>query len=164
MNAPRLRPATPADVALTLAWSPQDDALRRWAGPDVRCPATPASLWEDIAKPAAAAFAFEAPGDGVVGYGQVRLREGRFGHLARIIVSPRHRGRGVGRALCRALMEEARRRFSLEGYSLYVFPDNANAVGLYRSLGFVDAGLDTKFNCMLMLAPLAALDAASPPA
>ncbi len=151
-----LRPALPADVAITLAWTPEEDALRRWAGPSTRWPATPESLWADLNNTDATSFAFESVKHGLVGFGQVRYREQTYGHLARIIVSPSHRGLGLGRALCAALMQEAPRLHPIKGYSLYVFPDNARAIALYRSLGFVERGMHPQFNCVLMLAPLAA--------
>lgn len=163
MNPPVLRPATPTDAAVALFWTPQDEALRRWAGPSTRCPATPESLWEDINGADATTFAFESREHGLVGLGQVRLREQIYGHLARIIVSPDRRGLGFGRALCVALMREAARLYPIQTYTLYVFPDNTNAIALYRSLGFVEQGLHPKFNCILMQAPLAAVDHGTTP-
>ena len=155
---PALRPATPADAAIALSWTPEDEALRRWAGPGTRCPATPGSLWEDINNSDATTYAFESRVDGLVGIGQVRFREQTYGHLARIIVSPPHRGRGLGRALCTALMREAVRLHpTIKACTLYVFPDNLNAIALYRSLGFAEQGMHPKFNCVLMQAPLSAV-------
>jgi len=161
-NAPlsvQLRLATPADAAVALSWTPDDDALRRWAGPSTRCPATPESLWQDINNADATTFALVAPEAGMVGFGQVRFREQAFGHLARIIVDPAHRGRGLGRSLCVALMREAVRRHPITAFSLYVYPDNTPAIALYRSLGYAERGLHPEFNCVLMQAALAALDA-----
>jgi len=152
-----LRPATLADAAVALSWTPEEAALRRWAGPSTRWPATPESLWADISGTDAATFAFESREHGLVGFGQVRYREQAFGHLARIIVSPRHRGLGLGRVLCLALMREAVRLHPIKAFSLYVFPDNPNAIALYRSLGFVVQGMHPQFNCILMQAPLTSL-------
>jgi ribosomal protein S18 acetylase RimI-like enzyme len=160
MNLPTssvLRPATPADAGMALSWTPEDEALRRWAGPGTRCPATAESLWEDITHAGATTYAFESPEAGVVGFGQIRYREQANGHLARIIISPRHRGNGLGRALCLALMREAVRLHPIQAYTLYVFPDNTRAIALYRSLGFVERGMHETFNCILMQAPLSAL-------
>ena len=159
--APFLRLATAADAAVALGWTPQDDALRRWAGPSTRCPATPESLWEDINNADATTFALVDADGGMVGFGQVRYRAQAYGHLARIIVSPQHRGRGIGRVLCLALMREAVRRHPITAYSLYVFPDNTNAIRLYRSLGYTEQGMHPQFNCILLQAPLSALPVAS---
>ncbi|MDI1337422.1 MAG: N-acetyltransferase [Lacunisphaera sp.] len=154
---PSLRPATPADVALALSWTPEDEALRCWAGPSTRCPATAESLWEDLKHSDAATFAFVSPAGDMLGLGQVRFRKQTYGHLARIIVSPHHRGQGLGRALCVALMRAAVRLHPITAFSLYVFPDNTNAIGLYRALGYVEKGMHPKFNCVLMEAPLTAV-------
>lgn len=154
---PALRRAAPADVALALAWTPEVDSLRRWAGPATRWPATPESLWEDINATDATTFAFASPEFGTIAFGQVRFREQTYGHLARLIVSPAQRGRGQGRAFCIALMREAPRLHPITAYSLYVFPDNHRAIRLYRSLGFVERGMHPEFNCILMQAPLSAL-------
>jgi len=117
------------------------------------------SLWEDISSSDASTFAFVSAAGELRGLGQVRFREQTYGHLARIIVSPHHRGQGLGRALCAALMREAVRLHPIEAFSLYVFPDNPNAIGLYRSLGYVEKGMHPKFNCVLMEAPLSAAPA-----
>jgi ribosomal-protein-alanine N-acetyltransferase len=148
-----------ADAAGALSWTPEADALRHWAGPSTRCPATPESFWEDISNADATTFAFESPVHGLLGFGQVRFREQAYGHLARIIVSPHHRGRGLGRTLCVALMRETVRLHPIKAFTLYVFPDNSRAIALYRSLGFVDQGTHEKFNCTLMQAPLSAVSA-----
>lgn len=154
-----LRRATPADAAVALSWTPAADDLRRWSGPDTRWPATPESFWADINNADATSFAYDLAGAGLAGFGQVRFREARFGHLARVIVAPGQRGRGLGRQLCVALMHEAVRLHPIEAFSLYVFPDNTNAAALYRSLGYVDQGMHPQFGCMLMAAPLGALPA-----
>ena len=67
-----LRPATLVDVATALAWTPTDEALRRWAGPGTRCPSTPQSLWDDITASDASTFAGSGSAQNLVGLGQVR--------------------------------------------------------------------------------------------
>ncbi len=162
-SSPTIRPATLADVATALSWSPTHEALRRWAGSTVRWPATVETLWADINNADATTFALESPERGMVGFGQVRYREQTFGHLARVIISPHHRGLGLGRALCLALMREAPRLHAISAYSLYVFTDNPNAMALYRTLGFQEKGLHPKYpTAMLMEAPLDALPREKP--
>lgn len=163
MNAaplPVLRPATVADAALALAWTPEIAALRRWAGPHMDYPASPEAFWTEITGQGSATYVLASPADGAVAFGQVRLREQTCGHLARLIVAPAHRGRGLGRLLCHSLMREALRLHpALEAFTLYVLPDNGPALALYRSLGFVERGVHEKFNCLLMRAPRSALPA-----
>lgn len=51
------------------------------------------------------------------------------------------RGRGLGRAMMRAAIEWARARPTLERITLGVIPENAGALHLYESLGFVVEGV-----------------------
>ena len=57
--------------------------------------------------------------------------------LARLIVEPMMRGRGVGRRLVAALVEKAALT-GLSGVILRVDPGNAAAVRCYRACGFRD--------------------------
>jgi ribosomal protein S18 acetylase RimI-like enzyme len=58
-----------------------------------------------------------------------------------LAVLPRHRGRGIGRALLRAVEQEARRRGASK-VTLEVLSRNEPAKALYRSHGFGDYALD----------------------
>ena len=73
---------------MALSWTPGTEALRRWAGPNTRCPATAESLKEDINNADATTFVLVSPAGDMLGLGQVRYRENTYGHLARLIVSP----------------------------------------------------------------------------
>jgi len=138
-----------------MRWTPADDDLKMWAGPKTRFPASPETFWQDINNADARSFVLEHADEGMVAFGQVRFRLQKFGHLARLIVAPFHRGRGFGRALCRELMQAAYHLHpAFEEFSLYVYPENKTAITLYASLGFVDHGPDPNFaNCHLMIAP-----------
>ena len=70
------------------------------------------------------------------GFGQLVQRPGSRLHLARIIVSPQHRGEGLGRQLVEHLLRRAFSRKPAK-ISLNVARDNPVAIRLYESLGFV---------------------------
>jgi ribosomal protein S18 acetylase RimI-like enzyme len=72
-----------------------------------------------------------------VAYGEV-WHDGVAGEaeLARILVAPEERGRGVGRALTRLLAAEARAA-GFDEVWLRVVPDNEQAIAAYRAAGFV---------------------------
>ncbi len=61
------------------------------------------------------------------------------GYIGNIAVCPESRGRGVGRALLRALKE--RHRGQLTFLTLEVRASNAPAIALYQSEGFRQAGI-----------------------
>jgi ribosomal protein S18 acetylase RimI-like enzyme len=79
----------------------------------------------------------------VAGHLMVRRRRGpHHGHTGEIaiIVHNRYRRAGFGRALMQEAIEWAR-AVELSKLSLGVFPSNAPARALYRSLGFVEEGV-----------------------
>ena len=58
-----------------------------------------------------------------------------------IAVSPRTQGQGVGRLLFEGFLTRVRRRFSgVERVELFCRSDNARAIALYESQGFVEEG------------------------
>ncbi|WAU83492.1 GNAT family N-acetyltransferase [Streptomyces sp. Qhu-G9] len=80
-------------------------------------------------------------GEQLVGYGELWFdAEEDEVELARIIVAPGARGRGLGRVLVRGLLAEARHS-GLSEVFVRVHPDNAGALRCYRGAGFgrVDA-------------------------
>lgn len=76
----------------------------------------------------------------VVGYGGVRALQGSAdADIQTIAFDAAHRGRGRGRALLRALLDEAAGRGAREVF-LEVRADNPGAEGLYLSEGFEEIG------------------------
>lgn len=60
-------------------------------------------------------------------------------YVANIAVHPDYRGRGLGKAITTALIEEAAKR-GMSTISLEVRQSNGTAIGLYNSLGFALIG------------------------
>jgi GNAT superfamily N-acetyltransferase len=58
-----------------------------------------------------------------------------------MMVTAAQRGRGLGRALLSAAADWAREH-GADGLLLWVLPDNEAAIGLYRSVGFVEEELE----------------------
>jgi putative acetyltransferase len=71
-----------------------------------------------------------------------RFEEPRRSHAAKLgmHVSLPYQGRGVGRALMRALLERAELQLGLSRVELSVYPDNTRAIRLYENAGFVHEG------------------------
>ncbi len=147
-----LRPARVDDLGRVLGWVPDAEACRRWAGPNVSFPATPNGAWLEMAASPDNAFALLA--DTVpVGFGQLLAGDHRVVHMARLIVAPGHRGRGLGRRLCEALIATACDDFAARRLTLNVYADNHVAHALYRSLGFSELLRDDAGEVILMSRP-----------
>lgn len=87
-------------------------------------------------------------GETLLGYGEVwRDDEEGEAELARIIVAPGARGRGIGRRLVRGLAEQALRAGYAEIF-LRVHPGNTAALRCYHGAGFVpvDPALAAEWN------------------
>jgi ribosomal protein S18 acetylase RimI-like enzyme len=80
---------------------------------------------------------------GLAGNVMVHRRAGRhYAHVAEIaiVVDNAYRREGLGRTLMEMAIEWSR-AVGVAKLTLQVFPDNRNAIALYRSLGFSDEGL-----------------------
>jgi RimJ/RimL family protein N-acetyltransferase len=133
----------PAHAPTVASWAVGDDVVRAWCA--LEGDAVPADVvagWskaDDIE-----AFVYGDPGDAPVAYGELWLddEEGEV-ELARLLVAPERRGRGVGRALVTALVEQARRAHpELPAVILRVRPENEQAIRAYAAAGFVAVAAD----------------------
>jgi ribosomal protein S18 acetylase RimI-like enzyme len=135
---PLRRHATADDLRLVASWltSPRDCEL--WAGRRVRYPIDVDALPSALQFDAAISMVLVDPDARVVAFGQIVLKDGGRGHLARLIVDPRRRRNGYGEALVSALLDRASGE-SFVRVSLNVDEANAPAIALYEKLGFRDA-------------------------
>lgn len=78
-----------------------------------------------------------------VGYGGLLLVLDE-GDITNIVVEKAYRGRGLGKELTGALLEEGRRR-GLRDFTLEVRAGNQAAIHVYESLGFVCEGIRRRF-------------------
>ncbi|WP_110707535.1 GNAT family N-acetyltransferase [Salinicola sp. CR57] len=134
----RWRPALPTDLVRIAEWIGSAQALEHWAGPGLSWPTDGPRLWREIDGGGLLSFCLVS-GSEPLAFGQLVVKGERHYHLARIIVSPSRRRQGLGEALCRRLLDEARQRRA-ERVTLNVFSDNGAAVDLYRRLGFTECG------------------------
>jgi ribosomal-protein-alanine N-acetyltransferase len=75
----------------------------------------------------------------VVSYGILSLAAGEA-HILNVSVKPERQGEGLGRRMIEHLLTLARERGADTAF-LEVRPSNAVAIGLYESLGFIQAGI-----------------------
>lgn len=130
----KLHEATESDFDELMAWFPQKEDVDIWGGPRFRYPFTRETFLEDCHWPGMRSYALR-DGPDLLAFGQVYERLGRI-NLARLVVGPEQRGKGLGHRLVEGLMAESRRHFDLDEFSLYVMRDNAPALNCYLSCGF----------------------------
>ena len=140
----------PSDYEALASWVPDAVACLRWAGPRILFPFPVSELPDLLVVPGGTSY-FLAEGCGVpCGFGQHWVIVAGSVHLGRIIVSPAARGKGVGRALCELLIGEAVRCTGANAITLRVYRDNAVAVSLYSSLGFLPVEADSDKEAIFM--------------
>ncbi|UWX98352.1 GNAT family N-acetyltransferase [Arthrobacter zhaoxinii] len=138
---PSLRRRCGSDVDTVISWIPDEAALLMFTGPRMAWPPTRGQFEELAAVPGLTAWVMDAaPGSGqVLGHAELCLRGGHA-HIARVIVDPLLRGRGLSQQLMRLVLERARAGGAGTA-GLRVTKGNTVALRAYRRLGF---GIDPR--------------------
>ena len=130
-----LREFREADAREVASWATSGAEVRRWAGSDPGWPVDVSVFARWHAAPEVRPYVL-SDGRKPVGYGEVWIDEPEQEvELARIIVSPDHRCRGLGQRLVRLLLEQASPA-GLPDAFVRVVPENESALACYRSAGF----------------------------
>ena len=131
----QLTTSTIEHVQQMLGWFTSKHQLQSWGGPQFRYPFSQQSFIEDIKLDALASYSLTDAQGNCVAFGQFYPRLGCC-HLGRLIVSPQHRGQGLGYSWVNQLMTLGRQQLALSNCSLFVYKDNYQALHVYEKLGF----------------------------
>ena len=134
----KLVPARETDILELMSWFPDQRSCFVWGGPGFRYPFTEATFREDMRQNDMSSHSLVGDDGKLLGFGQYYLRSGRC-HLARLVISPNHRGRGLGAIIIREISRLGCGELRVSHCSLFVLADNAPAIRLYSRLGFVPA-------------------------
>lgn len=150
----RFRRADTTDISELMQWFDSPENCKLWGGPEFEYPFTAETFFRDLKWSSIDSYSLVDASGEVVGFGQVYDKLNRH-HLARIVINPKHRGKGHGAELLASLIGEGRNADPQKEYSLYVYKRNSVAIRCYRGVGFEehalptdDAGFD---NCVFMV-------------
>ena len=129
----RIERATDEDLRQVLTWFTTAEAARTWGGPNIQFPFELESLKATIDWKEADSYVFVGDQGIVIGFIQVLNKPDRK-HLVRVAISPSMRGKGLGYDFIDGLLKDASYHGST--FTLFVYDDNASAIGLYKKLGF----------------------------
>lgn len=145
----RIRRTLAADYAEICSWITDATACRQWAGPAIAFPPRSDIVAIELAKEGQQCFSWVEE-EGVVGFGQFWVIEAGAVHIGRVIVSPRSRGKGIGRCLVEALVAEGMVSTGAGRATLRVARGNDRAEALYASMGFVEVSERSSSDVLFM--------------
>lgn len=128
--------ASDRDLDELMTWFNDAAEVDIWGGPRFRFPFTKSTFRKDCHWGRMPGFRLDSPAREFSAFGQMYQRYGRI-NLARLIVKPGMRGRGVGKRLVGLLIEMGPKLFPADELSLFAYRHNAAALGCYKSMGFV---------------------------
>jgi ribosomal protein S18 acetylase RimI-like enzyme len=131
-----LVPFQPSHAVEISGWATSAEEASQWAGSGCPFPVDAARFAVWHADPDIQPYVLYA--DGVlIGYGEVWAdSDEQEVELARLIVKPAHRGRGIGRQLVALLLEQAQATGYPDAF-VRVVPENAAAIACYRRAEFL---------------------------
>ena len=137
-----LSPFDQADASVVAGWVRSDDEASLWAS--VQLAAVSPAMFEQWHVDADVHPFVLRDDDGPRAYGEVWVdHEEDEAELARLVVDPQWRGRGVGRRLTELLARDAR-GLGFDDVWLRVVPHNTVAIACYRGAGFVRASAEVE--------------------
>jgi ribosomal protein S18 acetylase RimI-like enzyme len=152
MNHFKLISCTKNHIETLSTWCKSQHEIEQWAGPNVRFPYSSQTFLEDIKY-------LERPSYGLINHNNELVAFGQFYerlshcHLGRLIVNPTFRKQGVSKILVKELSKVGKKTLGLPSISLFVYANNAVALTLYKSLGFIEKNYPEKLpleNCLYL--------------
>ncbi|WP_226704593.1 GNAT family N-acetyltransferase [Microbulbifer elongatus] len=140
-----------------MSWVDSEQACRLWAGSWFEYPFNRQSFSRDCRWQDLPTYVLQDDNGQLLAFGQYYNRLDCC-HLARLIVSPKSRGAGIGKQLVAKLVSYGSGELKLQRASLFVLKSNPLALALYEKLGFrisaypePEEGLEI---CHYMVAPV----------
>jgi RimJ/RimL family protein N-acetyltransferase len=152
------------DISRICSWIKSEAAMVQWAGPAFSWPMTQKQLLGQLRTAkgkAATLFPFGLyRGSVLIGYCELARydRKSQSAHLSRVIISPKHRNKGLAQIMIASVLRFGFGELGLNRIALGVFDFNKLAIKCYKKMGFKLEGTlresskvgDSFWNCHMM--------------
>ena len=139
-----------------MCWFTDEASLKIWSGPNFRTPFTEQTFLQDLQLDELNSIILVSEQHELLAFGQCYLRLGKC-HLARLVIAPDFRGKGIISNLIAALSDLGMQKFGAAQCSLFVLRHNEKAIAAYIREGFVMSNYPEKMpleGCSYMLREL----------
>ncbi|CAH9053703.1 hypothetical protein PSECIP111951_02422 [Pseudoalteromonas holothuriae] len=127
---------TDSEILELMTWFDSEQTLSEWSGPGFRYPFNLQTFKADLQLNELQCCALVDDNNELLAFGQYYLRLGRC-HLARLVVSPLQRGKGLAKSLMLELCKRGLQSLKVRESSLFVYEYNQSAIKAYEKFGFV---------------------------
>ncbi|MDX2285282.1 MAG: GNAT family N-acetyltransferase [Bacteroidia bacterium] len=132
-----VRPLARQDLELVCGWVESEALLFQCSADTFQFPLNPQDLLAyHAAHPHRLPYLLMHPGLGPAGVGEIIPEPPDAPRLARLLIAPGMRGRGMGEQLVRLLSAECQARFPGCRVTLFVLETNHQAIACYQKAGF----------------------------
>lgn len=145
----QLRPADNDTLWYLMQQFSSAAALKQWGGEGFAFPIRRQQFLSHLLLKDTQGFCLQNPQGQFIGFGQLCDRFGCH-HLARLLILPPYRGKGLAACLIKALIAKGLAVDPKRDISLYVFGDNLAARRCYQRLGFQEATHPAEFRADLL--------------
>ncbi|WP_372627915.1 GNAT family N-acetyltransferase [Arsukibacterium sp.] len=136
-----------------MKWFSCEQELRDWSGTNFTYPFDSDSFTADLNLDSVKAFSLVDDNSTLLAFGQYYLRLNRC-HLARLVVNPSFRGKGIASELISRLSELGTAELKVNTCSLFVLKHNQFAIKAYEKFGFAQCTYPEKLpidDCIYMI-------------
>ena len=130
----KLALASYAEMQQLRSWFQTADEHHSWGGDNFTYPCSELSFFAMLCRPGTQSFSLLNEQNQLLGFGQICDRFGCH-HLARLVINPTERGKGLAKVLINELIISAMQQ-DKRSISLYVHRHNTVAITCYQRLGF----------------------------
>jgi RimJ/RimL family protein N-acetyltransferase len=134
-----LRDFVPSDYSELISWFPDEAAVSLFSGGTAQWPLTIEQLSARVESQEAESFTAILGSETAIGHIEFVRETAERVRLARLVIAPEHRGRGLTAFLLDSASEYARAS-GFRWMTLLVVPDNLPAMRAYARAGFIGVG------------------------